>query len=84
MSWWVTAKRRLNLDHLQFHDLRHTGQTMAMEKGATAQDLKRRAGQSSDNAMRIYLHGNPKRDRVLADSLTDDVATVISMMASNG
>jgi len=84
MSWWVTAKRRLNLDHLHFHDLRHTGQTMAMEKGATAQDLKRRAGQSSDNAMRIYLHGNPKRDRVLADSLTDDVATVISMMASNG
>ena len=83
MSWWVTAKRRLNLDHLHFHDLRHTGQTMAMEKGATAQDLKRRAGQSSDNAMRIYLHGNPKRDRVLADSLTDDVATVISMMASN-
>jgi hypothetical protein len=57
---------------------------MAMENGATAQDLKRRAGQSSDNAMRIYLHGNPKRDRALADSLTDDVATVISMMASNG
>jgi integrase len=84
MSWWVTAKRRLNLDHLHFHDLRHTGQTMAMENGATAQDLKRRAGQSSDNAMRIYLHGNPKRDRALADSLTDDVATVISMMASNG
>lgn len=84
MSWWVTAKRRLNLDHLHFHDLRHTGQTMAMEKGASAQDLKRRAGQSSDNAMRIYLHGNPKRDRALADSLTDDVATVISMMASNG
>jgi integrase len=84
MSWWVTAKRRLNLDHLHFHDLRHTGQTMAMEKGASAQDLKRRAGQSSDNAMRIYLHGNPKRDRALADSLTDDVAIVISMMASNG
>lgn len=84
MSWWVTAKRRLNLDHLHFHDLRHTGQTMAMENGATAQDLKRRAGQSSDNAMRIYLHGNPKRDRALADALTDDVATVISMMASNG
>lgn len=84
MSWWVTAKRRLNLDHLHFHDLRHTGQTMAMEKGASAQDLKRRAGQSSDNAMRIYLHGNPKRDRALADSLTDDVTTVISMMASNG
>jgi integrase len=84
MSWWVTAKRRLNLDHLHFHDLRHTGQTMAMEKGATAQDLKRRAGQSSDNAMRIYLHGNPKRDRVLADSLSDEVENVISLMASNG
>ena len=84
MSWWVTAKRRLNLDELHFHDLRHTGQTLAMEKGATAQDLKRRAGQSSDNAMKIYLHGNPKRDRLLADSLGDDVANVISLMASHG
>jgi len=84
MTWWNTAKRRLNLDHLHFHDLRHTGQTMAMEKGATPQDLKRRAGQSSDNAMKIYLHGNPKRDRVLADSLTDEVENVISLMASNG
>jgi integrase len=84
MSWWVTAKRRLNLDHLHFHDLRHTAQTMAMEKGATAQDLKRRAGQSSDNAMRIYLHGNPKRDRELADSLSDDVHNVISLMAAHG
>ena len=84
MTWWNTAKRRLNLDHLHFHDLRHTAQTMAMEKGATPQDLKRRAGQSSDNAMNIYLHGNPKRDRKLADSLSDDVHNVISMMAANG
>lgn len=83
MSWWVTAKRRLNLDHLHFHDLRHTGQTMAADNGASEKDLMRRAGQSSNEAMRIYLHGNPKRDRVLADSLTDEVATVISLMASN-
>ena len=84
LSWWATARRKLNLDELHFHDLRHTGQTLAMEKGATAQDLKRRAGQSSDNAMKIYLHGNSKRDRMLADSLGDDVQNVISMMASHG
>jgi integrase len=72
-SWFVTAKRRLGLDHLHFHDLRHTGQTLAMERGATIKDLQRRAGQSSEIAARIYLHGNAKRDQIVADSLSDDV-----------
>jgi integrase len=79
-SWFVTAKRRLDLDHLHFHDLRHTGQTLAMERGATIKDLQRRAGQSSEIAARIYLHGNAKRDQIVADSLSADVRQSLELI----
>lgn len=76
-SWFITARRRLNLDHLHFHDLRHTGQTMAMEKGATIKDLQRRAGQSTPASAQGYLHGNLKRDQALADSLNPDLTQIL-------
>ena len=79
-SWFVTAKRRLDLDHLHFHDLRHTGQTLAMENGASIKDLQRRAGQSTERAASIYLHGSKKRDAVVAESLSDDVANTLKQM----
>ena len=79
-SWFITAKRRLQLDHLHFHDLRHTGQSLAMEKGANSKDLQRRAGQSSDAAARIYMHGNKKRDREVAESLSSDINESLSIM----
>jgi integrase len=78
-SWFVTAKRRLGLDHLHFHDLRHTGQSLAMVKGANTKDLQRRAGQSSEAAARIYMHGSKVRDREVAESLTDYVNESLSM-----
>lgn len=78
-SWFVTAKRRLGLDHLHFHDLRHTGQSLAMVKGANTKDLQRRAGQSSEAAARIYMHGSKQRDREVAESLTDYVNESLTM-----
>jgi len=78
-SWFVTAKRRLGLDHLHFHDLRHTGQSLAMVKGANTKDLQRRAGQSSEAAARIYMHGSKVRDREVAESLTDYVNESLAM-----
>lgn len=78
-SWFVTAKRRLGLDHLHFHDLRHTGQSLAMVKGANTKDLQRRAGQSSEAAARIYMHGSKQRDREVAESLSDYVNESLTM-----
>jgi integrase len=78
-SWFVTAKRRLGLDHLHFHDLRHTGQSLAMVKGANTKDLQRRAGQSSEAAARIYMHGSKVRDREVAESLSDYVNESLAM-----
>lgn len=80
MSWFVTAKRRLNLDHLHFHDLRHTGQTLALEKGAHLKDLQRRAGHSTIAAAQKYLHGNQRRDEDLAESLNPDVTQILDLI----
>jgi integrase len=82
-SWFVTAKRRLGLDHLHFHDLRHTGQSFAMIKGANTKDLQRRAGQASEQAARIYMHGSKLRDKEVAESLSDYVNETLLMWRSN-
>ena len=83
-SWFVTAKRRLELDHLHFHDLRHTGQSLAMVKGANTKDLQRRAGQSSEAAARIYMHGSKQRDRQVAESLSDYVNESLTIWRNHG
>jgi len=51
-----------------------------MVRGATIKDLQRRAGQSSEIAARIYLHGNAKRDQIVADSLSADVRQSLELI----
>ncbi|MFD4462481.1 tyrosine recombinase XerC [Nocardia sp. NPDC058480] len=54
-----------------FHDLRHTGQTLAAASGATLADLKNRAGHASDQAASRYLHMVAGRDREIAIRLSE-------------
>ena len=82
-SWFVTARRRLDLDHIHFHDLRHTGQSLAMMQGANTKDLQRRAGQASEAAARIYMHGSKLRDREVADSLSEYVNESLEIWRAN-
>ncbi|WP_130335608.1 tyrosine-type recombinase/integrase [Micromonospora kangleipakensis] len=59
------------LDDLTFHDLRHTGQTLAAQTGATLADLMKRLGHSSMAAARRYLHAVDGRDREIAKALSE-------------
>jgi len=59
------------LDDLTFHDLRHTGQTLAAQTGATLADLMKRLGHSSMAAARRYLHAVDGRDREIANALSE-------------
>lgn len=68
---FVRARKRVGLDHLTFHDLRHTGQTLAAQTGATLPDLMKRLGHSSMAAARRYLHAVDGRDREIAKALSD-------------
>lgn len=69
------ARREVGLEHLRFHDLRHTGQTLAAEAGASLADLMRRLGHSSMVAAKRYLHATDSRDRQIADALSKLAAT---------
>ncbi|WP_244933152.1 tyrosine-type recombinase/integrase [Micromonospora tulbaghiae] len=59
------------LDDLTFHDLRHTGQTLAAQTGATLADLMKRLGHSSMAAASRYLHAVDGRDREIAKALSE-------------
>jgi integrase len=65
------AREQAGLPHLRFHDLRHTGQTLAAEAGASLADLMRRLGHSSMVAAKRYLHATDSRDRQIADALSE-------------
>jgi integrase len=67
---FVRARARVGLDHLRFHDLRHTGQTLAAQSGATMADLMLRLGHSTPAAARRYLHTVEGRDHEIAKALS--------------
>lgn len=64
------ARDRLGMDGFRFHDLRHTGQTLAAATGATLADLMKRLGHSSPAAAIRYLHTVNGRDEAIAEALT--------------
>jgi integrase len=63
------------LPAIHFHNLRHTGNTLTAEAGASLRELKERMGHSSTRAAMIYLHSTNERQRALADTLGALVAT---------
>jgi integrase len=72
---FVRARNRVGVE-VSFHDLRHTGQTLAAATGATLADLKKRLGHASTAAALRYLHAVDGRDK--------EVATELSKLAARG
>jgi integrase len=66
---FVRAREEVGID-MTFHDLRHTGQTMAAAAGANLADLMRRLGHSSSVAALRYLHAVEGRDKEIAQNLS--------------
>ena len=66
---WNRARLQAGVQHLHLHDLRHTGNTLAAETGATLRELMERMGHRSTRAALIYLHARDQRDRAIADGL---------------
>jgi len=67
---WARALAKAGLPgDLHVHDLRHTGNTLASEAGASLGELMNRMGHSSTRAARIYLHTREEREQQLAATL---------------
>ncbi|MEO8480415.1 MAG: tyrosine-type recombinase/integrase [Gemmatimonadota bacterium] len=82
---FVRSREQVGLQ-LTFHDLRHTGQSLAAAEGANLADLKGRLGHSSTAAVR-YLHAVEGRDAAIAAALStiaaQDDASILPQGASS-
>jgi integrase len=63
---WHRALKAAGIEDLRFHDLRHTGNTLAAGTGASTKELMARMGHASPRAALIYQHATKERDRALA------------------
>jgi integrase len=74
------AREAAGRPDLRFHDLRHTGATLAAATGATLAELMARLGHSTPGAAMRYQHASADRDRVIAEALsklaTDNVTPI--------
>jgi integrase len=68
---WERARIEVGRRDLRFHDLRHTGLSLAAATGATTVELMHRAGHASSAAAMRYQHAIRDRDRALADALEE-------------
>jgi integrase len=70
-SVWLRARKKAGLPKLRFHDLRHTGNTLAAATGASTRELMARMGHSSMRAALIYQHATRDRDAAIAAALSE-------------
>ncbi|WP_151083874.1 tyrosine-type recombinase/integrase [Nocardioides cynanchi] len=63
------ARAAVGRSDLRWHDLRHTGATLAAQAGATLAELQHRLGHATVAAAMLYQHHTADRDRTLASRL---------------
>jgi integrase len=63
---WQATVAAMGVPGLHFHDLRHTGNTLAASTGASLRDLMARMGHDSPAAAMIYQHATSAADRAIA------------------
>jgi integrase len=72
---WNKVRAQVGLPDLNFHDLRHIGNTLAATTGASLRELMVRMGHASTRAALIYQHASTDRDKVIAQALGDAFKT---------
>jgi hypothetical protein len=61
--------KALGVPNLHFHDLRHTGNTLAADLRVSTRNLMARVGHDNERAALRYQHQSSKADRAIADGL---------------
>jgi integrase len=70
---WAAAVEAVGAPGLHFHDLRHTGATLAARTGSTLRDLMQRIGHDSTDAAIRYQHASREADEIIAAALDDAI-----------
>lgn len=72
---WAESVRAAGIPgEFHFHDLRHTGNTLAAASGASTRELMHRVGHASMRAALIYQHATSERDREIAEGMDRRIA----------
>lgn len=66
---WRKAVADVGAEGLHFHDLRHTGNTLAAATKTSTRDLMVRMGHDSEKAAIIYQHASREADQAIAEAL---------------
>lgn len=69
-NYFSKARAAAGREDLKWHDLRHTGATLAAQVGATTAELQARLGHSTSVAAQLYQHAAKDRDRQIAERLS--------------
>ena len=80
---WQSIVHEAGLEHLHFHDLRHTGNTLAAMTGASTKELMTRMGHSSTRAALGYQHATEERERLIASKLSEMIEASKSVVAAH-
>ncbi|WP_257153718.1 tyrosine-type recombinase/integrase [Streptomyces lunaelactis] len=67
---WRKACDQVGIKGLHFHDLRHTGNTLAAATGASTRELMTRMGHSTARAALIYQHATAERERLIGQAVS--------------
>jgi integrase len=67
---WSKALEAAGMTGIHVHDLRHAGNTLAGEAGASLRELMDRMGHSTTRAALIYQHRTSLRDKMIADEIS--------------
>lgn len=70
---WTATVKAMGLAGVHFHDLRHTGNTLAAQAGTSTRDLMARMGHDDVRAALIYQHATNEADQALAGRLSDQI-----------
>jgi integrase len=81
---WSNAREKAKRPDLRFHDLRHTGATLAAATGATLAELMTRLGHSTPQAAMVYQHAAADRDRAIAEALSGFASAKVVPLRSVG
>jgi integrase len=74
MVKWRETVERLGLDGVRFHDLRHSGNTLAARSGVSTRDLMARMGHDSMQAAILYQHATTEADARITAALDAELA----------
>jgi hypothetical protein len=66
---WQTARKRVGLEWVRFHDTRHFAATMFATTGASTKEIMSRGGWKSVTMVVRYEHASEERDALLAQAL---------------